>query len=179
VRPRERTRDPTDASDVGAGMSATMSPPRPEEPLVPTCTAQLTTPASTDQAFAYLAQFDNTQQWDPGVSSARPLGDGPPALGSRYAVTVELGGGAEELIYEITEYDPPRRVVLVADGSKFVSHDEISVAPDAEGSHVTYRAELSLKGLIKIGAPFAGRALRTAGDAAVAGLTRELTRLGG
>ena len=101
---------------------------------MPTYTAQLTTPASADQAFAYLAQFDNTQHWDPGVSSARPLSDGPPALGSRYAVTVELGGGAEELIYEITEYDPPRRVVLVADGSKFVSHDEITVAPDGDGS---------------------------------------------
>ena len=142
-------------------------------------TAQFTTPASADQAFAYLAQFDNTQQWDPGVSSARPLSDGPPALGSRYAVTVELGGGAEELIYEITEYDPPRRVVLIADGRKFVSHDEITVAADGDGAKVTYRAELSLKGLMKIGAPFAGRALRTAGDAAVAGLTRELTRLGG
>jgi len=146
---------------------------------VPTYTAQLTTSASADQAFASLAQFDSTPQWDPGVSSARPLNDGPPALGSPYGVTVELGGGAEELIYEITEYDPPRRVVLVADGSNFVSHDEITVAPDGDGSHVTYRAELLLKGLMKIGAPFAGRALRTAGDAAVAWLTRQLTRLGG
>jgi hypothetical protein len=149
-----------------------------EESLVPTYTAQLATAASADQAFAYLAQFDNTQHWDPGVSSARPLGDGPPELGSRYAVNVELGGGAEELIYEITEYDPPRRVVLIADGSKFVSHDEISVVSQGDGAQVTYRAELTLKGLMKIGAPFAGRALRKAGDAAIAGLTRELARLG-
>ena len=76
--------DPTDATDVGGAPSATMSPPRPEESLVPTYTAQLTTPASADQAFAYLAQFDNTQHWDPGVSAARPLSDGPPALGSRW-----------------------------------------------------------------------------------------------
>jgi len=146
---------------------------------VPIYTAHLTTTASVDDAFAYVAQFDNTEHWDPGVSSARALGDGPPALGSRYAVSVELGGGPEELLYEITEYDPPRRVVLVADGSKFVSHDEISVVPDGDGAQVTYRAELTLKGLMKIGAPFAGRALRKAGDAAIAGLTRELARLGG
>jgi len=145
---------------------------------VPTYTAQLTTTASADEAFAYLAQFDNTQQWDPGVSSAHPLTDGPPALGSRYAVTVELGGGPEELIYEITEYDPPRRVVLVASGSKFVSHDEISVTPHDSGSAVAYVAELKLKGLWKVGGPFAGKALQQAGDAAVEGLARELARLG-
>ena len=75
---------------------------------MPTYTAQLTTTASADEAFAYLAQFDNTQQWDPGVSSAHPVPTATCA-GSRYAVTVELGGGPEELIYEITEYDPPRR----------------------------------------------------------------------
>lgn len=145
---------------------------------MPTYTAQITTSASVDQAFAYLAQFDNTQHWDPGVSSAHALTEGPPALGSRFAVTVELGAGPEELAYEIVEFDSPHRVVLVADGSKFVSHDEISIAASGSGSEVTYQAKLTLKGLMKIGAPFAGRALRTAGDAAVAGLERELARLG-
>jgi carbon monoxide dehydrogenase subunit G len=145
---------------------------------VPTYTATLVTSASVDQAFAYLAQFDNTVRWDPGVVSARALGDGPPARGSRFSLTLRLGGGNEDLAYEITEYDPPRRVVLIADGSRFVSHDEISVAASGAGSEVTYRAELALKGLMKIGAPFAGRALRKAGDAAVAGLARELAQLG-
>ncbi len=146
---------------------------------MPTYTAQLNTIASADQAFAYLAQFDNTRHWDPGVQSAHPVTGGPPALGARYALTLLLGGGPEELIYEITEYDPPRRLVLVADGSKFVSHDEISVAPHGNGAQVTYHAGLTLKGLMKVGAPFAGRAMRKAGDAAIVGLARELAGLGG
>jgi hypothetical protein len=37
---------------------------------VPTYTAKLVTRACVDQAFAYLARFDNTVQWDPGVVSA-------------------------------------------------------------------------------------------------------------
>jgi hypothetical protein len=147
--------------------------------LVPTYTAKLVTTASVDQAFAYLAQFDNTVHWDPGVIAAHAVTDGPPARGSRFSVTLQLGGGTEELVYGITAYDPPHRVVLVADGSKFVSHDEISVASAGQGSEVTYRAELALKGLMKIGAPFAGRALRKARDAAIVGLGRELARLGG
>ena len=145
---------------------------------MPTYTAKLVTRASADQAFAYLARFDNTVQWDPGVVSARALSDGPPARGSRFSLTLRLGGGNEDLAYEITEYDPPRRVALIADGRTFVSHDEISVVASGDGSEVTYRAELALKGLRKLGAPFAGRALRKAGDAAIAGLGRQLAQLG-
>ena len=53
------------------------------------------------------------------------------------------------------------------------------MASAGQGSEVTYRAELALKGLMKIGASFGGRALRTARDAAITGLGRELARLGG
>ncbi len=142
---------------------------------MPTYTAELTTVASPETAFAYLAQFDNTVHWDPGVTAASPVA-GPPALGAKFDLTLQLGGGTEVLRYEIVEYDPPHRVVLVADGRRFVSHDEIVVAPAEAGARITYTARLDLKGLMKLGAPFAARALRRAGDAAVAGLGRELAR---
>ena len=142
---------------------------------MPTYTAALTTVASPEAAFAYLAQFDNTVHWDPGVVAASPVA-GPPALGAKFDLTLQLGGGTEVLRYEIVEYDPPHRVVLVADGRRFVSHDEIVVAPAEAGARITYTARLDLKGLMKIGAPFVTRALRHAGDAAVSGLGRELSR---
>lgn len=146
---------------------------------MPTYTAKLVTRASVDQAFAYLARFENTVQWDPGVVSARALSDGPPARGSRFSLMLRLCGDTEDLAYEITEYDPPRRVALIADGRTLVSHDEISVVASGAGSEVTYRAELALKGLMKLAAPFAGRALRKAGDAAIAVLAHELAQFGG
>jgi carbon monoxide dehydrogenase subunit G len=156
-----------------------MSARRDQGDLVPTYTAQLSSSASPDVAFAYLAQFDNTAHWDPGVSDAHAETDGPPALGSVYAVTVELGAGPEVLRYAITDYAPPNRVVLEAEGTKFRSRDELTVEPEGTGSLVSYEARRDLKGLMKVGAPFAGRALRTAGDAAVEGLARELARLAG
>lgn len=146
---------------------------------MPTYTAKLVTRACVDQAFACLARFDNTVQRDPGVVSARALSDGPPARGSRFSPTLRLGGGNEGLADEITEYDPPRRVVLIADGRTFVSHDEIAVVASGAGAEVNYRAELALKRLMKLWAPFVGRVLRQAGDAALPGLARELAQPGG
>ena len=144
---------------------------------MPTYTAQLSAAASADVVFAYLAQFDNTVHWDPSVIDAHAEKPGPPALGSVYVVTVQLGSGPEVLRYVITEYDPPHCVVLEAEGSKFRARDEMKVDPEASGSRMTYEARLDFKGLMKIGTPFAGRALQTAGDAAIAGLARELAKL--
>jgi hypothetical protein len=143
---------------------------------VPTYTADVVSAAAPDVVFAYLAQFDNTVHWDPGVTAATPV-SGPPELGAEFDLTLNLGGGAEVVRYKITEYVPPHRVVLVGDARRFVSNDEISVVPEGPGSRVTYRARLDLKGWTKLGGPFAGRALHKAGEAAIAGLTRELARL--
>ena len=41
-------------------------------------------PLPTEQAFAYLADFSNTQAWDPGVVSAQRLARGEIGLGSRF-----------------------------------------------------------------------------------------------
>jgi hypothetical protein len=143
---------------------------------VPTYTSDVVSAAAPDVVFAYLAQFDNTVHWDPGVSAARAV-SGSPELGAQFDLTLNLGGGVEIVRYEITEYVPPHRVVLVGDARRFVSHDEILVAPEGSGSRVTYRARLDLKGWMKVGGPFASRALHKAGDAAIAGLARELAQL--
>ena len=146
---------------------------------MPTSTTQLTTTASADHAFAYLARFDDAKHRDPGVASAHAPGYGRPALGARPAGTEELGGGARGLIDMITACEASHRVVPVADGSTFVSHDEIPVAPQGDGARMTSRHRRTLTGLTKIGAPVAGRALRKAGARAIVGLTGELARLGG
>ncbi len=136
--------------------------------------AQITTDRSTDDVFAYLASFDNTRHWDPSVISATAETVGPPAMGSVYELTLQLGRGTETLRYEIVEISAPHRVVLEANGSRFFSRDEIEVDTDATGTIVRYTAELRFKGLWKVAGPFASRALNAAGDAAINGLIREL-----
>jgi hypothetical protein len=144
---------------------------------VPTYTGELTTAASPDVVFAYLAQWDNTVHWDPAVIAAAPVA-GPPAVGAQFDLSVQLGRGVEVLRYEIVRYEPSHAVGFVADGRRFVSHDDFEITPTGSGSRVRATVRLQPKGVLRIATPFVGRALRGAGEAALEGLSRELARMG-
>ena len=70
-----------------------------------------------DAAFAYVADFANSQEWDPGVGDSERIGAGPVGVGSRYRLGVRMGGRVAPMEYRIASFEPPRRVVLVGPGS--------------------------------------------------------------
>ena len=129
-----------------------------------------------EAAFAYMANFANVCEWDPTVAEARPLQDGEPALGSRFFVRVHWLGRDLPLTYEITEFEPPRRLVLRAENASSVSEDTVEVEAQGEQSRLTYDARVDLKGPARLLDPLLGLAFRRLGGNAAAGLSRELGR---
>ncbi len=131
---------------------------------------------SADDTFAYLADFSSTQEWDPGVVRGKRLDAGPLGLGSRFEITVKSLGRESSLVYEITAFDAAeRRVVLRGTNALVVSLDEITVEPAAGGgSSVTYDADLTLRGPLKLFEPVLRLSFRTIGDKAAAGLRSTL-----
>jgi len=104
------------------------------------------TDRTPDDAFAYMADLRNFQEWDPGVQSVTQAdgdGAGPDAS---FDVVVDAPNGGLTLRYETTEYDEPRLVVVRAESKTFTSLDRIEVEPDGDGALVTYDAELTLNG---------------------------------
>jgi carbon monoxide dehydrogenase subunit G len=101
-------------------------------------------------AFAFMADLRNFEEWDPGVQRATQVdgsGGGPDAT---FDVVVDAPGGGLTLRYVTTEYDEPRRVVVRAESKMFTSLDRIDVEPDGGGSVVTYEAELTLNGALGV-----------------------------
>jgi hypothetical protein len=125
------------------------------------------------QAFAYMADFANAQQWDPSVASAQRQGDGPVALGTAFAVVTRFARRSLELTYTIVEFEPPVRVVLEA-RRKFVSRDTITVAADGEGSLVRYEAVLAFGPVGRLFHPVMQRVFDRIGEHAKAGLVAAL-----
>ena len=123
--------------------------------------------------FDYLSHFESVAEWDPGVSEATRLGDGPLAVGSRFRVVVKTG----PLVYEVAELDPGRRIRLVAESSTVRSDDVITVLPADGGATVSYDADLSLRGWAVVFAPFLGIVFGRIGDKAAAGLLARLDAL--
>lgn len=102
---------------------------------------------SPPEAFAYMADFSHARIWDPSVSEARRVGEGPVEVGSEFDLVARFGGRDVPLRYSIVEHDPPRRVVLEARRRGFVSRDTIRVEAAAQGSTVHYEATLVFSGL--------------------------------
>jgi Polyketide cyclase / dehydrase and lipid transport len=126
------------------------------------------------EAFAYMADFSNTRLWDPSVTEARKVGDGPIGTGSAFDVVARFGARAVPLRYEIVEYEAGRRVVLQAEGKGFTSRDTITVESADGGSAVTYDAVLAFQGIRRLLDPVMQRIFAGVGARATAGMQAAL-----
>jgi dehydrogenase/reductase SDR family protein 12 len=126
------------------------------------------------EAFAYMADFSNARVWDPSVSQARRTDEGPLGTGSTFELIARFAGRNVPLTYSIVEFEPPRRVVLVARRG-FVSRDTITVdAADGAGSVVHYDALLSFTGIGRLFEPLMQRVFDRVGAKAAAGIDAAL-----
>ena len=130
-----------------------------------------------DEAFAFVADFANSQRWDPGVASSVRLDEGPVRVGARYRLGVRMGSRVAMMEYEITRLEAPRRVVLAGRGSGVRAIDDISFTVTPSGTRIDYVADIRLQGLLRLLAPFAGGAFRRIGENARNGMQRTLDAL--
>ena len=127
---------------------------------------RIETSLGIDDAFAFVADFANSAQWDPGVAYAKRIDDGPLRVGARYRLGIRMGGRVLPMDYEVTVFEALRRVVLAGTGSGVEAKDEIVFEATPAGTRIDYTADIRLRGLMRLVTPFAGGALaRIARDA--------------
>ncbi len=129
-----------------------------------------------DDAFAFVADFANSAQWDPGVASVERIDAGPLAVGARYRLGIRIGGRVAPMNYQVTAFEPLRRVVLAGTGSGVEAVDEIVFEPTSTGTLIHYTADIRLRGLMRLATPFAGGALARIARDARDGMQRALDR---
>jgi carbon monoxide dehydrogenase subunit G len=134
--------------------------------------------AAAGAAFAYLSDFSNAAEWDPGIAEARRLTPAPTELGSRFEVIALFRGRRQRFEYVVTELVEGTRVALHGEGEKAVSDDVISVTPYEGGTRVAYEADLRLKGVYRVAEPFLRSTFRQMGDDALDGLAGRLASAG-
>jgi carbon monoxide dehydrogenase subunit G len=127
-----------------------------------------------EETFAYVADFANSQVWDPGVAIAHRIDAGPVGVGSRYRLGVQLGRRVAPMEYQISVFEPPTRVVLVGSGSGVSAVDEIRFERTDAGTRIDYFADIRLGGILRLIQPFLGRAFANLGRNAVDGMQRTL-----
>lgn len=135
---------------------------------------RIDTALGIEEAFAFIADFVTSAQWDPGVASAERIDSGPVKVGSRYRLGVRVGGRVTPMEYTITHLEAPRRVVLAGEGSGVVAVDDIGFEPAGTGTTISYTADIRLRGLMALLSPFAGGAFRRIARDAREGMQRTL-----
>lgn len=131
---------------------------------------------SQPEAFEYTADFSNIQEWDPGVVASRRIGDGPITEGSEFEVEVRFGAGTMPMVYQITEYEPNSRVVLVGRGEKLEAVDEIRFDTADNMTVIDYTADLTFLNLFRYFGPLLSPTLEKVGTRALDGLASVLDR---
>jgi carbon monoxide dehydrogenase subunit G len=133
------------------------------------------TPLPIDDAFTFVADFANSMHWDPGVATSDRVGDGPVGVGTRYRLGVRMRGRVVPMMYAITAFEPPHRVVLAGDGSGVSAIDEIRFEPLPDGgTRVDYTADIRLGGWMRLIEPFVGGAFEKIAKDALDGMQRAL-----
>jgi dehydrogenase/reductase SDR family member 12 len=134
----------------------------------------IATPLPIDEAFAFVADFANAQDWDPGVATSERIDDGPVGLGAAYRLGVRMRGRVAPMEYRITTYEPTSRVVLTGDGSNVHAVDDIRFTQTPAGTTIDYTADIRLGGWMRLIEPFVGGAFDKIAKDALGGMQQAL-----
>ncbi|MGA8053359.1 MAG: SDR family NAD(P)-dependent oxidoreductase [Burkholderiales bacterium] len=128
-----------------------------------------------DEVFAYVSNFGNAAQWDPGVAESRKASSGPIGLGTAFKLRVRFGPRSIPMEYAIREFNRPRRVLLEGKSDSVHALDDIGFAATPRGTRITYTADISLLGAFSVVEPLLKGALDRVGKNAVRGLQSALS----
>ncbi len=119
---------------------------------MPTVSRTFTVTPPPATVIDYLKDFSHAEEWDPGTVSCTREDSNPVQVGSRFHNVSKIAGVSTELTYRL-ETLTPGKIVFVGENDSAVSTDNITVAPHADGSEITYEAVIEPKGLGKLADP--------------------------
>ena len=111
-----------------------------------------TTAASPEAVFAYLADFRNAEEWDPGTVSCE-LVSGEVGPGAAYRNVSTFLGRTTELTYVTLRHEPSSELHFQGRNESFVGDDRLRFTPVDGGTSVEYRATFDLRGAAALALP--------------------------
>jgi carbon monoxide dehydrogenase subunit G len=124
----------------------------------------------------YLADFANSEQWDPGTERCTRQDAGPVEVGATWHNVQKVLGMTSELTYRLDRLDPDR-VVLLGHNDSVDSVDDLTVRPHPDGSEVVYNATITFHGLKKLGSPVMQLEFEHLGTKTVKGIQEAVAEL--
>jgi uncharacterized protein YndB with AHSA1/START domain len=122
---------------------------------------QLSIRRDPEEVFAFVADFARIPTWNYAITSTQPVTPGPVALGSTFRQVRSIPTAAEEQ-FEVTEWEPGRRVAITGDFGPFSGTLTYHVEPAPAGTLLTNDVELSPHGVMGVVGRIAGPRVKAA-----------------
>jgi NAD(P)-dependent dehydrogenase (short-subunit alcohol dehydrogenase family) len=126
---------------------------------------------SLAEVFAYVAEFSRIEQWDPAVAKGIKLINGQPGVGSRYQIVMKAGF---TLYYEVTEFEPNKRLLMTVDSKLFRAEEEILFNNSSKGTKVRYIANFDFPAPLALMSRLSPGMMNWVGNTALEGLRAAL-----
>ena len=111
-----------------------------------------------DEVFEFLANSENSPQWQSGTQEVRKTSEGPIGVGTTYTSVNRILGRQIESTIEYTAYEPNKRVAIKATSGPIPFQSETTFEAAAEGrTKVTNSGEGNPGGFFKLAEPIVGR----------------------
>jgi carbon monoxide dehydrogenase subunit G len=133
--------------------------------------------APLDKVFDYLADFTNTEHWDPGTVSTTRLDTSPLSVGARFRNVSDFLGRRTELEYTLRELDHGKHLVFVGVNKTATATDDLTFTGSALRTKITYRAKFEFRGFAKLVGPILRPSLERLADKTVAQLKETLEHI--
>lgn len=108
---------------------------------MPTVEESVIIAQSPQVVFDFLAKPANLPVYDSSITSSEQVGDGPVGVGTRVRGTSKVMGRSFDWTTEVTEFDPPRRMVYRAVEGKLEFTVAFTTEPADGGTRVTQRID--------------------------------------
>ncbi len=135
------------------------------------------TKAPLEAVWAYLSDFTNAEQWDPGTITCTRSDAGPIDVGATYENVSEFRGRKTTLQYTVETFDPAKHLVLRGENKTVQSFDDMTFAGSAAGTELIYEARFTFKGVARLAEPLLHKPLNKLADDTEASLQKNLDRL--
>lgn len=137
-------------------------------------TIKVTQPQPT--VVAYLADFTNTEHWDPGTLHCVRTDTGPIRVGATWKNVSNFHGRTTELEYRLARMDPAR-LTFTGHNKQATTTDDLHFTTNGTTTTITYNAEITFTGLLKLATPFVRRSFEKLADEVEASLRAVLEAL--
>lgn len=108
--------------------------------------------ASAGTVLDYLADFGNTEQWDPATQRSVRLDTGSVTRGATWRNTTKFFGRTTEITYTLHEREDDT-LVFLGENNTMTTTDTITVRPSGDGAVVTYHVDLDMHGIAVLATP--------------------------